>query len=82
MHVLLTNTSVGPKAVLFIKGIATVAGKQEYSHKVVSIKNIFVVFIQSLSCVKLFATPWTETCQASLSFSSSWSFLKHVFMSR
>ena len=42
----------------------------------VSIKNIFVVFVQSLSCVKLFATPWTATCQASLSFTSSWSFLK------
>ena len=46
----------------------------------VSIKNIIVVFIQSLSCVKLFATPWTATCQASLSFTSSWSFLKHMFI--
>ena len=44
----------------------------------VSIKNIFVVFVQSLSCVKLFATPWTVTCQASLSFTSSWSFLKFM----
>ena len=24
--------------------------------------------IQSLSCVRLFATPWTAACQASLSF--------------
>ena len=33
-------------------------------------------FIQSLSCVQLFATPWTVTCQASLSITNSWSLLK------
>ena len=32
--------------------------------------------VQSLSCVKLFATPWTAACQASLSISNSWSLLK------
>ena len=37
--------------------------------------TIFVV-LQSLSHVQLFATPWTETCQASLSFPISWSLLK------
>ena len=31
---------------------------------------------QSLSCVHLFATPWTAAHQASLSFTTSWSFLK------
>ena len=31
---------------------------------------------QSLSCVCLFATPWTAACQASLSFTISWSLLK------
>ena len=37
-----------------------------------------VVFIavQSLSCVRLFATPWTAARQASLSFTISWSLLK------
>ena len=35
-----------------------------------------VVFVQSLSGVRLFATPWTATCQASLSFTVSWSLLK------
>ena len=35
---------------------------------------LFVV--QSLSCVQLFATPWTATCQASLSFTISQSLLK------
>ena len=34
------------------------------------------VFIQSLSCVLLFATPWITACQASLSFTLSQSLLK------
>ena len=32
--------------------------------------------VQSLSRVPLFVTPWTVACQASLSITSSWSFLK------
>ena len=32
--------------------------------------------VQSLSCVQLFVTPWTETCQASLFITNSWSLLK------
>ena len=32
--------------------------------------------VQSLSCVQLFATPWTVACQAFLSFTISWIFLK------
>ena len=32
--------------------------------------------VQSLSHVRLFATPWTAACQASLSITSSWSLLK------
>ena len=32
--------------------------------------------VQSLSCVRLFVTPWTATCQASLSITSSRSLLK------
>ena len=32
--------------------------------------------IQSLSCVRLFATPWTAAHQASLSTTNSWSLLK------
>ena len=34
------------------------------------ISNRFAV-VQSLSCVQLFATPWTAACQASLSFTIS-----------
>ena len=32
--------------------------------------------VQSLSPVRLFATPWTAACQASLSITNSWSLLK------
>ena len=32
--------------------------------------------VQSLSHVRLFATPWTAACQASLSTTNSWSLLK------
>ena len=40
--------------------------------------NIFhtSVAVQSLSHVQLSATPWTAACQASLSFTISWSLLK------
>ena len=34
------------------------------------------VVVQSLSCVWLFATPWTAAHQASLSFTISWTLLK------
>ena len=34
-----------------------------------------VVVVQSLSCVRLFVTPCTAACQASLSFTISWSLL-------
>ena len=32
--------------------------------------------VQSLSCVQLFATPWTAALQASLSITNSWNLLK------
>ena len=34
------------------------------------------VIVQSLSCVRLFVTPWTVARQASLSITNSWSLLK------
>ena len=33
-------------------------------------------FVQSLSHVQLFGTPWTEACQASLSFTIFWNLVK------
>ena len=35
-----------------------------------------ILVVQSLSHVQLFVTPWTVACQASLSFTISWSLLK------
>ena len=40
-----------------------------------SIISVFFSSVQSLSRVRLFATPWTAACQASLSITSSWSLL-------
>ena len=34
--------------------------------------------VQSLNCVRLFATPWTAVRQASLSITNSWSLLKRM----
>ena len=39
---------------------------------------LFVVVDQSLNCVWLFVTPWTEACQAPLSSTISWSSLKFM----
>jgi len=36
--------------------------------------------VQSLSHVRLFATPWTAARQASLSITNSWSLLKLMFI--
>ena len=41
-----------------------------------SIRGVVILVVQSLSCVWLFATPWTAAHQASLSFTISWSLLK------
>ena len=41
-------------------------------------QGCFLDLVQLLSHVQLFATPWTAACQASLSITNSWSFLKLV----
>ena len=38
--------------------------------------EVVVVVFQLLTCVQLFATPWTAVRQASLSFAISWSLLR------
>ena len=38
----------------------------------------YISSVQSLSCVQLFATPWTVACQASLSIINSWSLPKPI----
>ena len=37
-----------------------------------------VIPLISINCVRLFATPWTKACQASLSLTVSWSLLKFM----
>ena len=50
--------------------------------KILNIKSIEVSFkvqlssVQSLRGVRLFVTPWTAACQASLSITNSWGLLK------
>ena len=46
-------------------------GGRQYGHSSVS-------SVQSLSCVRLFATPWTAACQASLAITNSRSLLKLI----
>ena len=43
-----------------------------------SLKLLSVIFVQSLSLISLFATPWTAAHQASLSFTISQSLLKFI----
>ena len=43
---------------------------------ILSIPSFVVGGVQLLTCVPLFATPWTAAHQASLSFTISWSLLK------
>ena len=38
--------------------------------------NFSVSSVQLLSCIRLFAIPWTAACQASLFITNSWSLLK------
>ena len=43
------------------------------------VENSFLLIaVQLLSCVPLFATPWTTECWASLSFTICWSLLKFM----
>ena len=39
-----------------------------------------IIVVQSLNCVRLFVTPWTATCQASLSFTTSQNLFKFLFI--
>ena len=39
-----------------------------------------IIIVQSLSHVRPSVTPWTEACQASLSFTISWSLFRFLFI--
>ena len=57
------------------KSSCIVVGINRYTHCGEQNRSSFVV-AQLLSRVQLFATPWTEEFQASLSFTITWSLLK------
>ena len=60
--------------------------KKIFKHLFISLYRVLVAHglfvwlqfssVHSLSCARLFATPWTAAHQASLSITPSWSFLK------
>ena len=53
-----------------------ICGSESSLEKRMATQSCTVVVVQSLSHVRLFATPWTAACQASLSFTFSQSLLK------
>ena len=78
---LLTSFSFSPVTVdelsLFFAKLSSPTCSLDYisSHLLKDI-TLFLFIVQLLSCVQLFATPWTAACQASLSVTISQSLLK------
>ena len=59
--------------------VSTVSPSREIQIKTTTRYHLTLIKISSvqlLSHVQLFATPWTATCQASVSITNSWSWLK------
>ena len=54
-----------------VRGYVVAGTKPVYNNVVI------IVAVQSLSCVRLFVTPWTAAYQASLSFTISRTGIKH-----
>ena len=53
-------------------------GKAEWGEPCLLMIGFIFSSVQSLSCVRLFATPWIEACQDLLSNTNSWSLLKFM----
>ena len=49
--------------------------KRQLATRIIKLKSVGQS-VQSLSCIRLFETPWTAARQASLSLTNSWSLLK------
>ena len=64
-NILLTNKAIGPPS-------------KRLHRALVGLHSTPFVVVQSLSCVQFFATPWTATHQASLSFTISQTLLKFM----
>ena len=50
--------------------------KELFKKYIFNLKTSQFSSVRSLSCVQLFVIPWAAACQASLSITNSWSFLK------
>ena len=54
-----------------------ISKNEEYAESI--LKGFLIISsVQSLICVRLFATPWTTACQASLAITNSWSLPKFM----
>ena len=56
--------------------VAIYTNINKYKHICLTLDVFYPVSVQSLSCIRLFGTPWTAACQASLSVTNSRSLLK------
>ena len=73
------NIVADEKRSLFLWSLYSGGERQIISEtKSVQFKVLICYCCQWLSCVWLFVTPWTAACQASLSFTSSWSLLRFM----
>ena len=61
---------------MFIEDAGLICGSESSLEKRMATQSCTVVVVQSLSHVRLFATPWTAACQAPLSITNSRSLLK------
>ena len=51
-----------------------------YANAMQCTEKVCTIAVHLLSCVWLFVTPWTAACQASLSFTNSWSLLRFMYI--
>ena len=70
--------SINEKVVLEIFGSSNIFTNYKINIIAQSVYTDQFSSVQSLSHVRLFATPWTAACQASLLITNSWSLLKFM----
>ena len=66
--------------VVIFKYKCKLRGTSLQSQNISLISLLCVSSVQSLSCVWVFATPWTTACQAPLSITNSWTLLKPMLI--
>ena len=75
-----SHTSIYPNLIIHIQTVYHLSGSSFplYLHyHVLPFHSLYLLLLLShFSCVRLFVTSWNAVCQASLSFTISWSLLK------